>query len=458
MAVTLLKNIKENKKGNPSAHLKNAIHYILNPDKTENGLWTGGNCGNDTEEIFSAMIQTKKEWGKEWGRQGYHFVISFPPGEASEEIVFKIGKEFCEKYLGEAYDYCFAVHNDHKHMHCHIVFNSVGRFDGLKYRYVDGDWEKKIQPITDEICVKNNMPPLTFDKTNRIGKSYTEHVAECQGKITWKKILCTDMNYAAGLANSEQEFLTIMHEFGYQTRMGMSKIHGQYVAYTPPGRSKAFRDYNLGAGFSLQDINVKIKSNKETDIAAVDFYPRKLFTINSEMSKYQVCAVSRIDQASAYQFYDRLAIDQARVRKDLININRLEEECSYILEHKIYTPDDAERQLEYIKKKIAIINNEPKANDKNPEYELLQQQISKCSSDEEFEQLSDQLEEMTQRHPEYLMQKATTLKDENLELLKEEKRILSRIVKSTDDTLKINRLARKDLNINIQNSTIYKKQ
>ena len=65
---------------------------------------------------------------------------------------------------------------------------------------------------------------------------------------------------------------------------------------------------------------------------------------------------------------------------------------------------------------------------------------------------------MTQRHPEYLMQKATTLKDENLELLKEEKRILSRIVKSTDDTLKINRLARKDLNINIQNSTIYKKQ
>ena len=40
--------------------------------------------------------------------------------------------------------------------------------------------------------------------------------------------------------------------------------------------------------------------------------------------------------------------------------------------------------------------------------------------------------------------------------MKEEKRILSRIVKSTDDTLKINRLARKDLNINIQNSTNYK--
>lgn len=36
-------------------------------------------------------------------------------------------------------------------MHCHIVFNSVGRYDGAKYRYVNGDWEKNIQPVTDEI-------------------------------------------------------------------------------------------------------------------------------------------------------------------------------------------------------------------------------------------------------------------------------------------------------------------
>ena len=39
MATTILKNIKEAAKGRPSQHLINSIKYIMNPDKTEGGLW-----------------------------------------------------------------------------------------------------------------------------------------------------------------------------------------------------------------------------------------------------------------------------------------------------------------------------------------------------------------------------------------------------------------------------------
>ena len=121
MATTILKNLKEAKNRKPSAHLHNAINYIMNPEKTEKGLWISSNCGITSQEIYDAMMTTKNEFNKTWGRQGYHFVISFKPGEADEQTCFNVAKEFCEKYLGQGYEYVFAVHNDHAHMHAHIV-------------------------------------------------------------------------------------------------------------------------------------------------------------------------------------------------------------------------------------------------------------------------------------------------------------------------------------------------
>ena len=178
MATTILKNIKEAAKGRPSQHLINSIKYIMNPDKTEGGLWVGSNAGVTPDEIYDCMMSTKKEYGKENGRQGYHYVISFPPGACDEATCFKVGKEFCEAYFGDGYEYVFAVHNDHEHMHCHIVFNSVGRMDGSKYRYVNGDWEKYIQPVTDKITEKYGLGRLEYDKSaKRVGKSYAEHSA-----------------------------------------------------------------------------------------------------------------------------------------------------------------------------------------------------------------------------------------------------------------------------------------
>ena len=74
--------------------------------------------------------------------------------------------DFCEEYLGEDYDYVFSIHTDQKHMHGHIVFNSVNRMSGYKYRYEKKDWEKYIQPLTDRICEKYGLPPLAYDKNN----------------------------------------------------------------------------------------------------------------------------------------------------------------------------------------------------------------------------------------------------------------------------------------------------
>lgn len=102
----------------------------------------GGNSGSEADEVYQTMIDTKKEWNKLDKRQGYHFVISFAPGEASAEQAYDVLKDFCEEYLGDDYDYVFSIHTDQEHMHGHIVFNSVSRTNGYKYRYERGTGRK----------------------------------------------------------------------------------------------------------------------------------------------------------------------------------------------------------------------------------------------------------------------------------------------------------------------------
>ena len=45
-------------------------------------------------------------------RKGYHIIISWKPGECTEEKAYQIIQEFCQEYLGENYDYVFGIHTD----------------------------------------------------------------------------------------------------------------------------------------------------------------------------------------------------------------------------------------------------------------------------------------------------------------------------------------------------------
>ena len=80
MAITKILNIMESEGRNPASHLKNALEYIQNPDKTEECVLVGGiNCLPDT--AFEQMEETKNIFHKTGKRQGYHVIISFSPEE-----------------------------------------------------------------------------------------------------------------------------------------------------------------------------------------------------------------------------------------------------------------------------------------------------------------------------------------------------------------------------------------
>lgn len=419
----------------------------MNPEKTENQLWCGSNCGNTEDEIYRAMINTKKEYAKEWGRQGYHYVLSFPPGEADEKTVYDFGKKFCETYLGKNYEYCFAVHNDQAHMHCHIVFNSVDRISGHKYRYVDGDWEKRIQPVTDKLCQEFGLSVLEYDKEKKVGKSYVEHMADKSGKVTWSDIIRADIDAAAARSYKRQEFFDEMEQMGYRMRQGNSAHYGTYMAYTAPGTKKARRDYRLGPGYRLTDIDKKIfEKRNHMEPQAVYVSP---FATISPQDEYQACIILRIKQATNYQIFKLEIKEQERVRKDLLRITKLEEECDYLIKHPIKDATDIQERLQNISEEIRGEKNRLSSKKNvlsefsSEERELIHQyQAMKRKllwpdlSDEEFENTMDNIEKFESNYDELLAYAYTDVEvgsSAKLDSLKYEKTILRRIEKDVKE-------------------------
>ena len=173
MAITKLLRIKETRGASKSSHLKNNIFYICNPEKTSGGCWIGGNAGTTPEIIYKTMMMNKNYWRKENGTQAFHYVLSFPPDlNIDEAAIYKITEEFCKELLGDSFYYCIAVHNDKDHMHAHVTFDSVSKVDGYKFHSPKGDWEKRIQPITDCICAKYKIPTLSYEKEDAKGMDY----------------------------------------------------------------------------------------------------------------------------------------------------------------------------------------------------------------------------------------------------------------------------------------------
>ena len=163
MAISKILHMKDSGNSFHARHLKRALDYVMNPEKTQRGRLVGAvNCQADI--AFEQMMDTKKQFGKTDKRQGYHIILSFKEDEVEPDRAFEITQKFVAEYLGDAYEAVFVVHDNTDHVHSHIVFNSVSFVDGKKYRYEKGDWAKYIQPITNKLCQEYGLSIIDFLK------------------------------------------------------------------------------------------------------------------------------------------------------------------------------------------------------------------------------------------------------------------------------------------------------
>ena len=252
MAITKILNIKESEGRNPASHLKNALEYIQNPDKTEECVLVGGiNCLADT--AFEQMEETKNIFHKTGKRQGYHVIISFSPEEkVTAEQAMYVLEHFAKDVLGDDYEAVYAVHTDREHMHGHLIWNSVSMTTGKKYNSPKGNWKNHLQPITNKYCDElglSIMPAEYSRNPKNISRDKWER------EMSMKEIILRDAKMCAYAAGNVEHFKYMMKRLGYVFKkdawMEVQAPGFRYYQACKDGRDVFRGDIKASCGYAL---------------------------------------------------------------------------------------------------------------------------------------------------------------------------------------------------------------
>ena len=309
MAISKILNMKDCGGHFHGKHLKRALDYVMNPDKTQDGRLVGAiNCQVDT--AFEQMKETKRNFGKIDKRQGYHIILSFKENEVNPDTAFEITQKFVEEYLGKSYEAVFVVHDNTAHVHSHIVFNSVSFVDGKKYRYEKGDWAKYIQPITNRLCQEYGLSIIDVDdeKKERQHESY-------------------------------EEFLELLSEKGYQIKQG------KHLAIKPQGMTRFRRCKSLGDMYCEEAIRDRIVKE---DIA---FYKSKqdipkVSIVKCRVKRYRRAGLSGLQKKHYAKLYrvgklkKRPYSQVWKYREDIRKMHKLQEQYLFLARHNIHSAEE----------------------------------------------------------------------------------------------------------------------
>ena len=234
-----------------TSRLDNRIAYILNPEKTMDGLLTGG-VNTTPPSALTDMQGTQERFGKHGGRLAYHLVESFAPGEITSKEAMRMGRGIIHRYLGDRYEAVYAVHNDHEHIHVHVIWNATSFIDGIKFHAPPGMYLDQLRRDSDALCKENDYSVIEPGEKNN-GKSYGEWQAEKDGQPTIRDTIRKDVDDAIRGSFSWQGFLHEMKLMGYQI-----KITPQNVSLLAPGAKRYVRLKSLGEHYSKDALIERI--------------------------------------------------------------------------------------------------------------------------------------------------------------------------------------------------------
>ena len=326
MAITKILNINEADDRNPGAHLDHAITYIQNPNKTNERVLVGSiNCLPDT--AFSQMMDTKQMFGKMGKRQGYHIVISFPPGEATPEQAMEVTRRFAEEHLGENYEVVYAVHTDKEHCHGHIIWNSVSLTTGKKYVSPKGNWKKSLQPLTNKLCEELGLSIMPAEYAME-PKNLSRQEWELEQKL--KEMILEDAVFCMRHAGSMEHFEFLMKRAGYEFERGV------YMSVKVPGRKWYHHLDKLDERFSEENVRYYLGSG----IGMPEFYVKNPYVLHrSGLSAYQKQFYSKIYRMRMVE-QKRFTVGSVRFAKELQRFHQLQEEYLFLVDNNIKTIDD----------------------------------------------------------------------------------------------------------------------
>ena len=338
MAISKILTIGDCGAGYSGKHLRQAIDYIMDPQKTGQGCFIGGiNC--QPHKAYDVMRMTKLQFSKTDKRQGYHLILSFAKGEVTPETAFEIVREFATQYLGRSYEAVYAVHDNTDHIHGHIIFNSVNFMDGRKYRYEKGDWARYIQPITNRLCSDYGLSTIEIDGGERERQAgYTGWRDKGRGDDIWSDMIKRDLDACITGASTYEAFLSRLKQREYEIK------EGKYLSVRPPGMTRFRRLKTLGDEYTEARIRERIVHAPLRPTGKRAASPGRI--VCCHVKRYKRAGLSGIQKRYFRRLYRigqlrKRPYSQAWKYRDEIRLmHKLEEEYLFLAKNDIHSLED----------------------------------------------------------------------------------------------------------------------
>ena len=358
LAITKILNIKEGKQS-PGRHLLWTLHYIVDPTKTGDGRYIGA-VGCQPDYAYEQMVETKKLFAKADKRQGYHIIISFEEGEITANTAYEFIGRFVDEYLSGEYEAVYAVHDNTDHIHGHIVFNSVNKITGNKYRYKKGDWAKYIQPITNRLCEEYGLSTIDIDEmADKDAPGYTEWRDTPRDRSIWSDMIRRDLDALVIKCLDFDRFLSALEDLGYEIK------RGKYLSIRPPGMARFRRTATLGARYTEDALIERIATED-------------LLTYQKQYSGARVVRVKipyhlkRAKLSGIQKKYFRKLYETGKLRKrpyskawqyrdEIRKFKRLQAQYLFLAKHEIHDKSDLMKVMESLNEKKAELSQDKKA-------------------------------------------------------------------------------------------------
>lgn len=238
------------------------MKYILNPDKTEELLYTASiNCMTDAESAYLQMQLVYDQFARDrfnshpplegkCSVKAIHVIQSFSPDDdVTPELAHKIAKAFVRKNFGEDAQAVIATHVDKSHLHSHIIINAYS-LSGKRY-YANRQTLRQARQNSDGVCKAFGLeinPKLTGK-----GKSinYGEWLHRKNGD-SWKQQIRDEIDKLIPNVTSLDELLQSLEERGYEIK------RGKYISIRASGQERFVRTKTLGEEYTEECLKDRI--------------------------------------------------------------------------------------------------------------------------------------------------------------------------------------------------------
>ena len=388
---------------NPASHLKNALEYIQNPDKTEECVLVGGiNCLPDT--AFEQKEETKNIFHKTGKRQGYHVIISFSPEEkVTAEQAMYVLEHFAKDVLSDDYEAVYAVHTDREHMHGHLIWNSVSMTTGKKYNSPKSNWKNHLQPITNKYCDELGLSimPAEYSKNPKnIRRDKWEK------EMSMKEIILRDAKMCAYAPGNVEHFKYLMKRLGYVFKKDA------WMEVQAPG----FRYYHKLAKLDEMFSEETLRHHVDMPwMAKPYFYSSDIRELHrAKLSSFQKKFYAKLYRLRIVE-QKRFVVGGAKYTEDLKRFHRLQDEYLLLVNNDIKSVVDLVDFIGEQEEKIQQIEDR--------QHEIYRESSSRKRSIKNEEQ-----------YREYQIWHVEV--QEELDELKQEKREIKRQIQLADDIIK----------------------